>query len=171
MTQFAPRKRIITHADLKALQQHADFSLLLQFVAQLNDSCQGVKALAIPSPDYDSPLDKVLQLFDRLQKELDSQPQSQSTDSNGRFGSPMYRTWFDQMTQLVWQCFSNQSESAALELCTYLSASFGDRQRIDYGSGHELNFVCFLFCLNVYCFDESEDKARFQQMVLVVFKR
>ncbi len=33
----------------------------------------------------------------------------------------------------------------ASEVARYLSASFGDRQRIDYGTGHELNFICFLF--------------------------
>ena len=30
---------------------------------------------------------------------------------------------------------------------TYLCASFGNETRIDYGTGHEKNFVVVLFCL------------------------
>ena len=37
---------------------------------------------------------------------------------------------------------------AAVELSAYLDESFGNVQRIDYGTGHELNFVLFLCCLN-----------------------
>ncbi|KAG0419937.1 Serine/threonine-protein phosphatase 2A activator [Dictyocoela roeselum] len=29
----------------------------------------------------------------------------------------------------------------------YLSMSFGNPVRIDYGTGHELNFLCFVFCM------------------------
>ena len=34
-----------------------------------------------------------------------------------------------------------------LELSTYLNESFGNDTRIDYGTGHEMNFVIFLHCL------------------------
>ncbi len=34
------------------------------------------------------------------------------------------------------------------ELGVYLTGSFGDAQRIDYGTGHELNFMCFLYALH-----------------------
>jgi hypothetical protein len=37
--------------------------------------------------------------------------------------------------------------AAAKELQAYLCGGFGNETRIDYGTGHEMNFVVFLFCL------------------------
>jgi serine/threonine-protein phosphatase 2A activator len=30
----------------------------------------------------------------------------------------------------------------------YLNDCYGDNMRIDYGTGHELNFMIFLYCLD-----------------------
>ena len=63
-------------------------------------------------------------------------------------------------------------------IALYFNASFGDRQRIDYGTGHELNFVCFLYTLTAIHFvpvdsaattDSSSDY--FTALALVVFPR
>eukprot|EP01117_Protostelium_nocturnum_P000652 TRINITY_DN1075_c0_g1_i2.p1 TRINITY_DN1075_c0_g1~~TRINITY_DN1075_c0_g1_i2.p1 ORF type:complete len:288 (+),score=56.58 TRINITY_DN1075_c0_g1_i2:685-1548(+) len=50
----------------------------------------------------------------------------------------------------------------------YFLHCFGDKQRIDYGSGHELNFVIWLFCLNQLNIVKSED---YPALVLRVFNR
>ncbi len=52
------------------------------------------------------------------------------------------------------------------ELAGYLCSSFGDRQRIDYGTGHELNFVALLLCLSKLQAFAPHDAAA---IVLVVF--
>lgn len=54
------------------------------------------------------------------------------------------------------------------ELKVYLLDSFGSYERIDYGTGHELNFVVFLLCLfkvGVYTADE------FASVINKVFQR
>lgn len=44
----------------------------------------------------------------------------------------------------------NISKSDLLILKGYLKNSYGNSQRSDFGTGHELNFLCFLYCLNKF---------------------
>lgn len=74
-----------------------------------------------------------------------------------RFGNEAFCEWHERLTanapNLVRsilpqdKCKLNDDityEDAVAELSVYLSNSFGDRKRIDYGSGHEAHFVAFL---------------------------
>ena len=66
--------------------------------------------------------------------------------------------------------FSNQEgfERALPEIKAYLLDSFGSYERIDYGTGHEMNFVVFLLCLfklGIYTPDD------FNCVVYVVFQK
>ncbi|OLY85748.1 Serine/threonine-protein phosphatase 2A activator 2 [Smittium mucronatum] len=54
----------------------------------------------------------------------------------------------------------------APEVCKYLDESFGNRKRIDYGTGHELNFIAFLLCLDKLNLFSPSD---FKNIVLLVF--
>jgi serine/threonine-protein phosphatase 2A activator len=54
------------------------------------------------------------------------------------------------------------------EVATYWKLSFGNGTRLDYGSGHELNFVAFLCCLHLIGFLQESD---FPFVVLCVFDR
>lgn len=47
---------------------------------------------------------------------------------------------------MLGQIVPNCKESIP-EIKIYLLESFGSYERIDYGTGHELNFVVFLLCL------------------------
>ena len=68
-------------------------------------------------------------------------------DKNQRFGNKAYRVWFDEMRSQLDGYFRLFSEENAKELRQYLEDSFGNKQRIDYGTGHELNFIIFLLGL------------------------
>ena len=46
---------------------------------------------------------------------------------------------------------------AVPEVKDYLMDSFGSYERLDYGTGHELNFVVFLLCLFKLQIYKAED--------------
>lgn len=96
-------------------------------------------------------------LLDELALLCDNTDLSQAKGSAPlRFGHIAFRDWFDAArvkcrdfinTQLA----SEHGEQLREELLTYLAESFGNRTRIDYGTGHELNFLLFtmgLSCLS-----------------------
>ncbi|KAI8930060.1 hypothetical protein BC831DRAFT_441204, partial [Entophlyctis helioformis] len=55
-----------------------------------------------------------------------------------------------------------------LEVATYLQHSFGNRKRIDYGTGHEAHFIAFLLCLDRLGLVSVQD---YPALVLRVFWR
>ena len=74
-----------------------------------------------------------------------------------RFGNISFRKWFDvlrhESLQLlreylpdICKCSTKTGDSntAAEELVSYFMGSFGSAERLDYGTGHELNFIAFL---------------------------
>ena len=84
-----------------------------------------------------------------------------------RFGNKAFRTWVDKIVSavdddlaVIMQAgnpeFKNY-QRAIPELKGYLVDSFGSYERIDYGTGHELNFFVFLYCLckiGIYTYDD-----------------
>ena len=74
-----------------------------------------------------------------------------------RFGNKAFRTWLDKIIQNVEEDLAVILQAgnpnfvhfarAIPELREYLIDSFGSYERIDYGTGHELNFYVFLYCM------------------------
>ncbi|KAL9002324.1 MAG: hypothetical protein Q9188_004731 [Gyalolechia gomerana] len=75
-----------------------------------------------------------------------------------RFGNVAFRKWHElvesrsasllqrHLPEKVSSFKASSSVSAGAELRSYLLAAFGSAQRLDYGTGHELNFLAFLAC-------------------------
>jgi len=91
-----------------------------------------------------------LSVIERLSLLVDSIP---PTEQPTRFGNKAYRDWFDRMDELsvdfMKVVLPEELHEAAGELASYWVMSFGNRTRIDYGTGHETNFVAWMYCLDI----------------------
>jgi serine/threonine-protein phosphatase 2A activator len=68
------------------------------------------------------------------------------------YGSRRYSRYqiyllFKEIDTLLSKIIPANLAAAAIELKVYINDSFGSNQRIDYGTGHELAFLLFLYCL------------------------
>lgn len=101
-------------------------------------------------------------------------------DAGGsRFGNKRFRGFVDQVRQRapLWHkeklgmkqtAEGDGAVSAIAGAATYLGQAFGNRARIDYGSGHELHFVVWLLCLYQLGLVGRDDMPA---LVLCVFAR
>jgi len=84
-----------------------------------------------------------------LSKWVDDIPPTQQPT---RFGNKAYRDWFDKMDETSVDMMKNilpeELQEASGEIAAYWILSFGNRTRIDYGTGHETNFSTWMCCFD-----------------------
>src|SRR5579871_5450140 len=162
-----PTRRILTSHDHDLFLSSPSYKLLLAFVFGLSDSVRSIPVSAISKLPLNSQLQSIISILDEAQELLSSNP---PLDTGSRFGNPAFRSYVSSIdTHLrAWHSRLNVSEEAIEEVSTYLAHSFGSSTRIDYGSGHELNFVLWLLCLNRLNLLPPDT---FPQLTLIVFPR
>jgi serine/threonine-protein phosphatase 2A activator len=153
-----PARSILTLADLEKFQTSPTHSKFMNFLTTLNNSIKNKPLTTI----YDtSPavliLIDILKVINNLIEEIPPLEVGLS-----RFGNPSFRTWLDKVQEIISDLIKplNLSKPDQDEVVVYLMNSFGDRNRIDYGTGHEANFICFLYCLyQLGVLNENENEA------------
>ncbi|CED83518.1 Phosphotyrosyl phosphatase activator [Phaffia rhodozyma] len=157
MVFIAPQKYIVTQSHLEKFGQSTVHSDLLEFIQNLNDAIVGVK-LTEPIPCSPA-VEAALLILDQVESLARSTPPVDNKMS--RFGNPAFRDFYDKIQQNSADLIStlpNVPSKAIPELAGYFNESWGNRTRVDYGSGMELNFVCWLLCLrklNVFFVEDS----------------
>lgn len=144
---WEPAKKIIkSPADVHTALRGSTLHSFVAFTMALNESVIGVK-----NSDACTVGPAVQKLLDALQKLSEFIKEVPPVTHEVRYGNPAYRDWFDKMKdsapEIVYDILGETLGEATIELIPYFIDSFGNRSRIDYGTGHETTFVSFLYCL------------------------
>ncbi|KAL8749838.1 MAG: hypothetical protein Q9184_006647 [Pyrenodesmia sp. 2 TL-2023] len=144
-----PSRRILSPRDHELFQASPTYDLVLSFVFSLSQAATDKKLSSVRTEETPGAVRQILSILSFIDDTIQRCPPADQGGS--RFGNSAFRDFIDSIyTQSPsWHSLLGlPSPSAILEVSTYLHNSFGNRTRIDYGSGHELNFIIWLLCLN-----------------------
>ncbi|KAL2877731.1 Serine/threonine-protein phosphatase 2A activator 2 [Colletotrichum sp. CLE4] len=163
-----PSRRILSQKDHELFLSSPTYTLVLAFVFGLSESVKDTPRSAIKDSELSPTLQSILGILDKVDGFVKEAPPDDQEGS--RFGNKAFRTFLDLVKEKAesWQTGLSVAEAANTEVSVYLEHSFGNRQRIDYGSGHELNFIMWLLCLYQLRIITKDD---FRPLVLRVFER
>ena len=162
-----PTKTLVSMEDLAKFKTSKTFKQIITFIAELQKSVEGKANHDIKSSEISAPLEEMLET---LSKYIDEIP---PIHQPMRFGNKAFRLFIDKIKEnykdLISKILKTESQMrAADELKEYLIDSFGSYERIDFGTGHELNFLVFLLVLYSIGYYKSD---QFPVIVNVVFLR
>ncbi|CAB3402570.1 unnamed protein product [Caenorhabditis bovis] len=167
-TFVKPQTRIKNVFDLNPWYFSKAYKDYMTFLHNLNNSVVGVRTTA----DVKCSLVVInyVEMLEVIEKWIDEIPLED--ESEQRFGNKAYRKFSeklnDEAENLLKSLLPDNLHSALIELVAYFVESFGNATRIDYGSGHEANFLIFLMCLvKLKVFDEQDYPA----LVLRLFNK
>ena len=120
---------------------------MLAFIFGLADAVRGTPTSAVSKTAHTPAVSTIVSILDEAEELISSYPPEQT---GSRFGNPAFRFYFAGIAKKLpdWHAKLSVRRDAIEEISTYLQHSFGSASRIDYGSGHELNFALWLLCLN-----------------------
>ena len=153
--KFVATSKKITHPDLlNTFLNGKTYALIVNYIKMLQNSVKGKSNSQVQKSTNPCFLG-LEKLFDQLDVFFNEIPLSTKEQ---RFGNTAFKVFrdkveknYDDLLKLV--LAPKYDSGLALELKNYLLDCFGSYQRLDYGTGHELNFLCFilvLFCCGYY---------------------
>ncbi|KAF4122433.1 hypothetical protein GMORB2_7425 [Geosmithia morbida] len=170
-----PTRRILSRKDHEIFLKSSTVTLIKAWVFGLADAIVDTPCSAVTADQAGEPIRAILSILDEAESFVAQSPPDEQGGS--RFGNKAFRGFIDLIHQASprWHAQllgpgSADAADAAGEASVYLCHSFGSRDRIDYGSGHELNFVMWLLCLYQTSTLPSS-RPTLQALSLLVFPR
>ncbi|KAH7337654.1 Phosphotyrosyl phosphatase activator [Rhizoctonia solani] len=143
---IVPSKAILTPDDLEVWKQSQTHQSIVDYIAQLNTSIYNKKLTDEVYMSENASL--IFKLLERVEAIAQDTPPVNNNAS--RFGNPAFKTFYDKVQEALpslHESIPSVPKASIPEISVYLQECWGNRARIDYGSGMELNFLCWLFCL------------------------
>jgi len=148
-----PVKVVKSVDDVKKWEASKAYEQYIGFIQAVGDSVVG-KTIRSTDLRVSPATERVLAMLTKLSSWIDEIP---AVEQQQRFGNMAYRTWHEKLVKeadsLAKEVLADVCPAASVELAAYLSDSFGNATRIDYGTGHEMAFVvylCSLFMVGVW---------------------
>ncbi|OQR70706.1 serine/threonine-protein phosphatase 2A activator-like [Tropilaelaps mercedesae] len=162
-----PVRQIKAPSDMPKWTNSKAYDDYVLFVLAMNKAVKGLNAksqIRVSDNCY-----KLISLLDTLDQYIAETPPVQQP---ARFGNAAFRTWFAKLNSnkdiLLQDILPAPLHGRVPELAAYLIDAFGNKTRIDYGTGHEMNFALVLMCLfKLEYFTEPDAPA----IVIKVFDR
>ncbi|KAI0417527.1 Phosphotyrosyl phosphatase activator [Xylaria grammica] len=164
-----PARRILSTKDHELFLSSPSYSLIIAFIFGISDAVIDTPISAVKDEDCSEAVKAIIAILDEAELLVQQTPPDEAGGS--RFGNKIFRDFLDKVKTAshTWhQKLGLTTDAAIAEVETYLNQSFGNRNRIDYGSGHELNFMIWTLCLYQL---QIIDKSDFKPLVLRVFVR
>ncbi|CAL6047547.1 Serine/threonine-protein_phosphatase 2A activator [Hexamita inflata] len=141
-----PQKLIINDRQLfNNFKYSKAYFFISGFVDQLNTLMKGKKFSDCPAPS--EAIQQISNILTEVRQIFDNTP---PVARDCRYGNPSFKTFIEKLTAVTDSLHANilsTTPEAIIELRAYFLDSFGSYGRLDYGTGHELNFICYLVCL------------------------
>ncbi|GAA5883300.1 hypothetical protein JCM3774_004142 [Rhodotorula dairenensis] len=153
-----PKKRIVSRAHLDRWIHSDTHQQVVDYISNLNDAVTGVK-LSDPVPASPA-VEALVDILNQVEQIYHETPPVDN--GNSRFGNPAFRTFYDTVhrrSQQLHERLQNLDRTLIPELSVYFQESWGNRTRVDYGSGMELNFLCWLLCLEKLGVTDEKDRT------------
>lgn len=161
-------KKITTPDRMMKWGMSRTYAAIMEFIKLLQGSVKGKTKSDIKKSDNPCIVGFSL-FFKELERLLKETP---PFESEQRFGNKAFREWYAKldkeydnlMRSTILKSLPN--EGLLIELRSYIMDCFGSAMRIDYGTGHELNFLCILLIL---CETQYFSVKDFPNLVMEVF--
>lgn len=143
-----PIKYINAGSDMDAFYKSRAYERLIALIKTISLK---VTLKKCPSSVTEPSTSKLVAVIDQVDQWMDAIP---PLEGSRRFGNMAFRTFHDKLSsdvpQLLFDTIGTPEEHVLgpdmdpyIELVPYFLGAFGSRQRLDFGTGHELSFLAF----------------------------
>lgn len=174
--KFIKAEKLINNQDKhKVFINGKTYQKLVKSIEIFQQSIEKKKNAFDPSKDIDkdSNLEVMFKFLCAAEELIQSFPAINKEKQ--RFGNTAFRSWYEGLEKLIDSFLapklnvdSNSETPLSEEIKPYLLECFGNSKRIDYGTGHELNFFCVILILTEIGWFKPEDV---QKLIQIIFKK